>query len=431
MKRLLANLSLLAVGLVLSPVVLAQSTIVNHLTMNQWVQLSSDGMLEGQILLPTSSDASLKDVSVAMMSRDGEVFRSKTNSEGEFSIEGIEPGVYALTARGNNTFACCAMHVVSDKGSESYPEVARVSVANVDYTVVNTAIIRYLPPNVKSNAASISKAKLEGIADQVIGDDLFRVAQSDGGMKGRLHLAGAIGDDLAGATQTNVFIFKDGMQIDRTLTDEDGMFEIDRIKPGDYSLLAIGAGGVGLIGFELVDESEVTETVSNTSNDGTRLVGFRKHRKQGGCCCQEFAMQVAPMPEVVSCVEEVIVSEPIVSAPIEGGCDMGCGCGTCGGGEIIDGGIVMDGVGTPIAGGGFVPGDAGFAPGYGGGGFGPGFGGGGFSGGGGGFGGGFGGGGGLGGLAALGAVGGVIAATSDDDNNAAIFAPVAASPAGP
>ena len=424
MKRLLANFSLLVVGLILSPVVLAQSAVVNHLTMNQWVQLSSDGMLDGQILLPTSSNASLKDVTVAMMSRNGEVFRSKTNAEGEFSIQGIEPGVYALTARGDNTFACCAMHVVADKGSEQYPEVARVAVSNVDYTVVNTAIIRYLPPNVKSNATSITEAKLSSIADRVIGDDSFRVAQSDGGMKGRLHLAGAIGGNLIGATQTNVFIFKDGMQIDRTLTDEEGLFEIDRIEPGDYSLLAIGAGGVGLIGFELVDASEATETVSNMNDDGTRLVGFRKHRNQGSCCCQEFAMQVAPMPEVVSCVEEVIVQDPIAS--VEGGCDLGCGCGSCGGGEIIDGGIVMDGVG------GFIPGDGGFIPGDGGFGAGGGFAPGGFSGGGGGFsggGGGFAGGGGLGGLAALGAIG--IVAATDDDNNAAIVAPVAASPVAP
>ncbi|MFK8113192.1 MAG: carboxypeptidase regulatory-like domain-containing protein [Rubripirellula sp.] len=429
MKRLLATLSLFAMGLITAPALVAQTTVVNHLTMNQWVSPTADGALTGRVILPQSDGQAkaLEDISIAIMSRDGEVLRAKTNSRGEFSISDVESGVYALTARGENVFACCAMHVIEDVAG--FPKSAEVSVANIDYTVVNTAIIRYLPPNVKSSNASISNVKLEGLVNQVCGDELFRVAQVKGGMKGRLHVAGAVGADLRGANLTNVFVFKDGMQIDRTVTNENGQFDIEKIQPGYYSLLAVGHSGVGLIGFELVDESELTETVSNDSADQSeRLVGLR-HRRKGGCCCQEFAMQIAPMPEIVSCVEEVIIEQPAC-----GGCGS---CDTCGGivdggvgmdggvimdGGMVDGGIVTDGFGNPVAGGGFVPG----------GGFGGGSGG--FSGGGGGLSGGGGGGGfggGLGGLAALGAVGGVIAATSDDNNNNAIVAPVTASAAAP
>jgi hypothetical protein len=283
------------------------------------------------------------------------------------------------------------MHVIDNNPDGTFPNVAEVVIANVDYTVVNTAVIRYLPPNVKTDdlSMSISDAKLDGLADRVCGQDTFRVAQFNGGMKGRIHLAGAIGSNLAGADMTNVFIFKDGMEIDRTLTDENGQFVIDRIRPGYYSLLAVGPGGLGLIGFELVDEAELTETAAITSSAGERLVGFGHH--QPSCCCQEFAIQVAPMPEVVSCVEEVILSEIVV--------DSGFGD------QIIDGDVVMDGICSPVPGGGITGGYAG----------------------GGGYVGGGGGGGGGGGFAALVGIGGIIAAATSDNNNA-ITPPIVASP---
>ena len=48
MNRFLAVASLFAVGLMLAPTLVAQSVVVNHLTMNQWVQLTEDGALTGR-----------------------------------------------------------------------------------------------------------------------------------------------------------------------------------------------------------------------------------------------------------------------------------------------------------------------------------------------------------------------------------------------
>jgi hypothetical protein len=228
-------------------------------------------------------------------------------------------------------------------------------------------------------------------------------------MKGRIHVAGARKDALTDAELTNVFLFKGGMEIDRTLTDRNGAFNFDSIAVGNYSLMAIGPDGIALIGFELVDAAAFAGTAaSNVAGDGTQLVGFGRlfgggHQNQ--CCCEEFAIQVAPCPEVVTCVEEVICEVVISETIVEDGC--------CGGipGEIIEGEVVMDGFGTPLAGGG-----------YGSGGGGGGFGGGGGSGG------GFGG---IGALAGLAGIGAIIAATSDNDDNNAIVAPIVASPSLP
>ena len=391
----------------------ASPTILNHLTMNQWVSVTDSGNLTGQVVLPKAGGQAeaLADVSVAILARDGEFLRAKTSQSGEFEISGVEPGVYALTARGDHVFAACAMHVVSAddvKGLE-FPKSAEISMANVDYTVVNTALIRYLPPNVKQQEVQYDSINLSQLKDQVCGQNEFRVAQDGDGMKGRLHVAGAKVGELNAADRTNVFLFKDSMEIDRALSDENGKFAFGNIDPGFYSILAIGPNGVGLIGFELVDPATIVETASVVGKDGTTLVGlFGHHGKRGSqsCgCCQEFAMQVAPMPEICNVVEEVIVEQPCGCGEVV--VDQPCGCGEivdAGAGEIIEGEVLMDGYAAPFAGGG-------------------GFGGGGFSGGGGGFsgggGGGFigGGGGGLGGLAGLAG----LAFLADDDNDGSSF----------
>lgn len=429
MKRFLALLTVFSAFAVVSAPSHGQdekpsavpAEILNHLTLNQWVRPSEDGVLTGRVVLPTKAGQveALGNVTVAIAAGGGEVLRATTDAKGEFSIPNVEPGVYALTARGDNVFACCAMHVIdSTFGSEiEFPAEAQISLANIDYTVVNTAVIRYMPPGAKSLDANFASTNFDSLKDRIRGDSLFRVAQHEGGMKGRIHLAGARETDLADAQLTNVFLFKGGREIERAVTSESGNFAFESVEAGNYSLLAIGPGGIGLLGFELVDQSALAATAQNqAAADGTQLVGLFGHHNHSNacnCCCQEFSMQVAPMPEVVTCVEEVIISETIVEEPC-------CGGGIDG--QIVEGEVVMDGFGAPLPGAGFDP-----LGGYGGGG--PGFsgGGGGFSGGGGG---GFGGGiGGLGALAGLGAVA-AIAATSDDDNNA-ITAPIVASPSSP
>ena len=435
MKRLVA-LFLLAMsipGLATANGEDAGNAVLNHLTMNQWVGVSDSGGLSGRVFLPKAGAESeaIPEVAVAILSRDGEVLRAKTDSKGQFEIPSVAPGVYALTARGDNVFAACAMHVVDSSDAEKhlFPNSAEISMANIDYTVVNTALIRYLPPNLKKQEFLYEDLNLGQLKNRVCGEDLFRVAQDGDGMKGRLHVAGAKDAGLYAASQTNVFLFKDTMEIDRALSDEQGRFAFETLDPGFYSILAVGPNGVGLIGFELVDTAAVEQTASMVGSDGTQLVGlFGRHH--GGGCCQEFSMQVAPMPEVCSVVEEVVVSEPcgcgaevVVDLP----CGCECGCGEVVQGEIIDGGIVegevlMDGFGTPLAGGGFAG-----SGGYGG------FGGGGVSGGGGG--GFFGGGGGLGGLAGIAGLAAVLAL--DDDNGGGgggvftppIVPPVVTSPA--
>ena len=163
-------------------------------------------------------------------------------------------------------------------------------------------------------------------------------------------------------------MMQSGAEVARTISDENGNFFIDNLPAGSYSLLAVGPQGMGLVGFELVNEEPATAQV--TAN-GKRLV------QSGGCCCQQFSMQIAP-PEVMN----------VVQAPMETIIEP----------SYVDGGFIQEGIAAPLAGDGIVGG------GFTGGGF---TGGGGAlsGGGGGGVGGLLGGGGGLGGARTLGSAG--------------------------
>lgn len=395
---------------------------VTHLTEKQWVK-SVDGNLQGRIILPTEGGAAsaVKEATVALVDRDGKILKAsaKTNAKGEFQIAGVKPGVYALTARADYVFACCAMHVLGNEADKAFPTSVEIAAANIDFTTVKTAVIRYMPPKVRDFDFSIEKANLTALTPQVTGKDFFRVIQSGDGMRGRLHCAGAFGDELDEAQLTNVFIMKNGLEAARTVTNENGEFTIDKLDPGQYSLMAIGPEGLGMVGFELVSAED---SIAQTTTDGKQFVGV-----SANCCCQEFAMQVAPPCEQI--ISDVVISEQVIDPC--GGCGQpvdACGCGQvvdpcgCGAGVPIEGEIIDDGFGTPLAGG-----------------YGAGGGGGYYGGGGGGGGGLLGGGGGFGAIAGLAGLGGVIAAVADDDDgNAAgggggggVIIPPPASPAVP
>ena len=376
---------------------------INPLTETQWVRPSND-VLTGRVVTP-SSDATNTAVSnawVAVFDTNGNVRQSRTNARGEFKIENVKPGVYAFASRADYIFAYCALHVLgSSESNQKYPSSIEVAAANIDYTTVKTAIIRYSPPTVKQIALSLSGAEFDGLAAKTIGAENFRVAQSGDGLRGRIHAAGATGSDLVDANLTNVFLVKDKIQAAHVITDERGEFVVEKLDPGQYSLMAIGPHGLGMLSFELVANNAST---ARTTSDGKTLVGVAAEG-----CCGQVAMQVAPiMPNFVdTCCQEVIIEEPIIET---------CGCGqpidTCGC-EVID----------PCGCGAGIPVEEGVA-GVGYGGF--------MGGGGGGFYGGGGGGGGLGGLGGLAAAAAIpiaaIALSDDDDGASTITSPPVSTP---
>jgi len=353
------------------------------LVVNQWIrQDTTSKAWTGRIVVPQADGAGKRvdKANVALVDANGKVLRTKTNAEGIFTFQNINPGIYSLTARGQGVFSVVALHVVDGKldGAQRFPTSIVMPAAEIDFAALNSAIVRYMPPRGSSSPVfSMASANLNALADRVVGSELFQIAQVDGGMSGQLFTPGAQGSSLPVAGQSNVFIIRDGEEVARTLTGTDGKFMIANLPKGRYSVLAVGPSGLGLVGVELVSEASLQTAL--TSNSGSETLVAQPQNSMG----ETFAMQVAG-----TIVSDTVISETPIGEP-----------------EVVndddDGGLLLfDGAGNPIPGGG--------------GGFGP------AGGGGGGFGGAGGAAGGLGGrglLLGIAAAAGIAAAVSSGDDN--------------
>jgi uncharacterized membrane protein YgcG len=353
------------------------------LTINQWVQPGPDRVLTGRIVVPSEigSTVAVQGAEVVMVRcSNGESLQAeaKTNANGEFLIQGVQPGIYSLTAHADQVLAVCAVHALdSDLVAErDFPSTIHVVASDIDFDTLQTAVLRYMPTASQCvDVVSINTVNLDVIAPRTHRQDALYIQQSRGGVTGQLFKAGMLGEGLAKVNLTNVFILKDGIEIARALTNDAGEFSIPSIAAGRYSLMAIGQDGLAVVGFELIDET------TNTTGD---------------VIYAEFSLQVAPVNNFADMESQAVIDEQ----PSGTGAVL-----------IADGGVINAGSG-------------GFSNGGGGGPIG---GGGGFSGG------GFSGGGMLGGIAAIAAAGGAIAvaAGADGGSDSEIVSAPVASPVAP
>lgn len=381
----------------------------DHLTVPQWVSPKVPGELSGRVILPTANGVNLPiaDAVVVMTDSNGQSVQSHTDEAGQFLLQDVAPGVYALTARGSGVFACCAMHVIDRKmaAADQFPTTVEIAAAAIDYTVAKASIMRYLPPYAGAAApASVTHANLKAISARVAGQSNFRVAQYNGGLQGRIYAAGAEGKVLEDAGLLNVLLFQAGQVVDRVMSDRSGGFEFANLNPGEYGILAIGESGLGIAGLELVDQTMVNRMSSHTdrnvhSDEAAHTLVTAKKAAMNQPSPAGFSMQIAPLSVAIESFNKAIADAPtpMDSTIANGPTDM-----------------FVDQFGNPIGGGGAGGGPMGGGYGYGGGGFG----------------GGGGGGGGFGGLGGLAAIGGIAAiAASDRNNNDVVTSPPA--PASP
>ncbi len=171
------------------------------LTANQWVQPTVAGTLSGRIIVPSMDGMSraVGGASVSIISVDGGGVSGQavTDGMGEFTISGVAPGVYSLTSRAANAYSQLALQVIDsnvDLGGR-YPSVAEISASNISYEAVLGLIMQYRPPS-NNRVISMATADLNALANRVVNSETYRVAQSDGGISGRLYAAGAEGPIL-------------------------------------------------------------------------------------------------------------------------------------------------------------------------------------------------------------------------------------------
>jgi len=317
-----------------------------QLLVNQWIRQSEDGSIAGKVVLPQTEGVAVavSPALVALADSSGEVRNTETDKDGAFTFGDVKPGVYTVLTRGaKDVCAIVALHVIAhdDERAAGLTAGVEISAGKVDFSSVNTNLIRYLPPRqFGEGAVSVDNVDVNAISLKVAGSAVHRVKQTNGGMVGQIYAAGSVGNALTPSSEANVFLFHDGVEIDRVVTDATGRFALETVPTGVYAIMVVGNSGSGLVGFELVDDS--SRTFASLNNDGQTLVSAIQDN-----AATQFVLQLAPSDGVVDTFQDMgavpggVTSDVLIDEQVIGE-------------EVLD-----DGFGAPMSGSGYSTGGGG------------------------------------------------------------------------
>ncbi len=317
-------------------------SVMSQLSVNQWIQPTAEGAVEGKLRLPKAGDSAVAvaDARIVLIDSEGEVTATRTDESGDFRFADVAPGVYTLAARGKaDVAAILALHVVSNSSDDdsSLPGMVDIVAGKIDFAAVNSTLIRYLPPSQSEGSSSeaFDELTVSQISQRTGSLDSHRIRQIDGGLVGQIFAAGATAGVLSPSQQANVFLYRDGEEVARLVTEDSGEFRVESLEPGVYAILVVGNSGSGLAGLELIGES--SSAFASTDSQTTLVAAQDRGSEQ-------FVMQLAPGDDVVGAMQS-----------------MGPGEGEVVSEEVVGEEVVDDGFGVPMGGGGFAGGGGGGA----------------------------------------------------------------------
>ncbi len=188
------------------------------------------------------------------------VGETQTDDQGQFSMEGMEPGNYSLTVSGSQAFSTFGVQVVE----------------GVD-GVFQTADITAVPPRILKLAEELGKwesivklATTPGVPTKIIRHNADKTItsrvklQPDGTLNGRVFSLEDGPEEPVGVSA--VSIFQGDRFVTKVNTDEMGRFSIPGMEPGVYDFVAIGLKGIAVVSFEAVANDDLVGWYTSLSN---------------------------------------------------------------------------------------------------------------------------------------------------------------------
>lgn len=405
---LLMSLSLMLGNLMLTPsVCLAQAPtkLVTRMLQNEPLRIP----IENTALFSTSVPSINVDVAyladltgpdetmLTLVTPDNQIQDLERGDDGQFTIPNPVEGLYAIIARTAGSLATIPFYAKGIVEPANLPDLVS-DISDQDNTVVVPVI-----ENSRDVVEDLSEQYVafrepapitpEQYDFQPLRRYGYQVRMSpDGLVSGQIIIPTQDPQNRNLLTDNNLFLIRNGVRIANELSDGTGEFAFKNTTPGIYGLVAAGPAGYTAFRFEVLPSEAITRRDANALSDA-------------GYVLQQIAEAASVLPVCMIPPDQAVTIIQIQRSDRE---------------MIVDAPLPMDSGATPLAG--TASPSFGGAPAGGGGGFG---------GGGGGFGGG--GFGGVGALGALAGIGGVIAATTGDDDDNVNFqaVPQAASTASP
>ncbi|QDV22473.1 hypothetical protein [Aureliella helgolandensis] len=299
----------------------ASSTVAPGVYHSGWASLDAAGNVQGQVVTVGAGGITTPQAGSVVELRDGEalVASATADSNGNFILSKVAPGVYGLTAAGPNTFAAHAVQVLShpqgaaDQGMAVY--ATHLNRAEVD------GILRSL--FVPGPIAESTYGPLQEPVGPVVQSQ--RVAMNGGVVDCYLSFSHGNGTPEA----HTVKILQDGVVTETAAVDSTGRFTFHPQSAGAYDLV-VGGIGFGSIGVEVVDETAGNQLTSNDKS--SRFVAA----KMNNAVVQQSLMVPVIAPSTPANQPPMIVEE-FAGPPALGG-GFPAGGGFSGGGGFGGGG---------------------------------------------------------------------------------------------
>ncbi len=328
--------------------VLPASTSIPSSFHSGWACLDADGNIQGHVFTLSDGGTSSPqgNAGVVLTSGNTVVAEAMTDADGRFTIKGVEPGVYGLTATSETAFAAHAVQVLPH-APETDGFVVSVYASSMSRGKVDEVLRGlWLPAPTGATPPAFGPLSQPAMPLQ----QSQRVTMRGGVVTGQLGFSSGYGVPESHVVK----VFRGGSLVATAQVARDGSFSFSPESAGVYDLV-VGGVGFGSLGFEVVDESGTS--VTSTSSDGkSRFVSTAANVLQQG----SLMVPVIMPSESGEGEGEVVEEEEILGPPVVGGGFAGPGGFVGGGGGFGGGG---GGLGGGLGGAGGLLGAAGLAAG--------------------------------------------------------------------
>lgn len=246
-----------------------QSTPVNpsnqqgDLFLNQWLQIDKDRNVRGTVVVLLGSDTmSLRKVRVSLYQAGKVVAFDDTDTEGQFQIEGVSPGIYTLVAETGDSLAVFSLTILDSVAGEHLPssvEVRMMSTVGGRTSEIIRGQTGRIPmwQQVPEKDPLVAKRKISSTHQVMI--------DANGTLKGELSKPVARVD----MSSMVVYVMKDGIEVRKTNVASDGKFTVSGLGSGCYGLVAVGDQGVAATAF-----CATNRDLAMINADRSRFVGL-------------------------------------------------------------------------------------------------------------------------------------------------------------
>jgi len=371
----------------------AQDEMLGQTFRNHFVRLTSEGNLVGVISeIDSGAARGVGGLDVYLLQNSEIIAESKTDANGQFTVEQVKPGNYTFCTAGENGFLAYGVHVLEGAAAGAEGEAvppggaSDAAPSSLHVTLPSHRDVGVMPqrmtlahwmaglveqdPNLQVTAAVVPPEfrSLQGImrdyvprslTESLAGTDDNRrinVAESieasgfqimltpEGNLRGRIAPLVSAKDQPLRLREMNVFLIQNDEIYGRVSVDDRGQFEFQDVAPGIYGFAAAGKDGFAAMSFETATPiaPETPDAPQGSVTHGTVHLASHSTARQAAelevalCLPEDMEFLRRKLDELVE--EEEAEDEPVDRAVEGGGPGMLAGPGGYQGGYPMFGG---------------------------------------------------------------------------------------------